>query len=72
MCPCVRKRAFMRIPGSLGVCMGVRVALLIQHSTRMRHIVASFVAPQAPQVFRHYLVNGAIFGKMLLNIKCVF
>ena len=23
-------------------------------------------------VFRHYLINGTIFGKKLLNIKCVF
>ena len=23
-------------------------------------------------IFRHYLINGAIFGKKLLNIKCVF
>jgi hypothetical protein len=30
----------------VGVC--VRLALLIQHSTRMRHIVTSFVAPLAP------------------------
>ena len=23
-------------------------------------------------IFRHYLINGTIFGKKLLNIKCVF
>jgi hypothetical protein len=35
--------------GRVGVC--VRVALLIQHATRMRHIVTSFVAPRAPSYF---------------------
>jgi hypothetical protein len=29
----------------------VHVALLIQHATRMRHIVVSFVAPLAPPYF---------------------
>ena len=36
-------------PGRVGMC--VRVALLIQHSTRMRRVVTSFVAPQAPPHF---------------------
>jgi hypothetical protein len=41
-------------------CM--RVALLIQYATRLRHIVP----PLAPL---HYLINGTIFGKMLLTQK---
>jgi hypothetical protein len=24
------------------------------------------------QIFRHYIINGTIFGKTLLNVKCVF
>ena len=32
-------------------CAFARVALLIQHVTRMRHIVSSFVASLAPQHF---------------------
>jgi hypothetical protein len=32
-------------------CAYVHVALLIQHATRMRHIVTSFVAPLAPPYF---------------------
>ena len=32
-------------------CACVHVALLIQHATRMRHIVTSFVAPQSPPHF---------------------
>ena len=30
------------------------------------------VAPQSPPNFRHYLINGEILGKALLNVKCVF
>jgi hypothetical protein len=48
------------------------VALLIQRATRKLHIVTSFVTPLTPAFFRHYLINGTIFGKTLLNIKCVF
>ena len=33
------------------VCVRVHVALLIQHATRMRHIVTSYVAPLAPPYF---------------------
>ena len=61
---CVRERACMRVPGCVGVFMRVvRVALLTQHAMRMRHIVKSFVAPQAVPHFPHYFMNGTIFGK---------
>jgi hypothetical protein len=42
----------VRVPGRVG-CAGacVHVALLIQHATRMRHIVASFVALLGPPYF---------------------
>ena len=53
------------------VCAYVHIALLIKHSTRMHHIVTSFVAPLSPPYFSTYLINGAIFGKTLLNIKRV-
>ena len=43
---CVCVRACMWIPGCVAVCM--HVALLIQHATRMRHIVTSFVAARSP------------------------
>jgi hypothetical protein len=40
---------------------------------RMRHIILSPVAcPAPPYFFSRYLINGTIFGKKLLNIKCVF
>jgi hypothetical protein len=39
------------------------VALLIQHATRIRHILTSFVTPLAPSgFFGHNLINGTIFG----------
>jgi hypothetical protein len=60
--PCVSARA-------LG-CACARVALIIQHATR-RHIA------NCDLWFHHILfdiisIKGAIFGKKLLNIKCVF
>ena len=45
---CVRARPAYLCPGRWAcVCACVHVALLIQHATRMRHIVTSFVAPLA-------------------------
>jgi hypothetical protein len=38
----------------------------------MRHIVTLFVATLTPFIFRHYLINDAIFEKQQLNIKYVF
>jgi hypothetical protein len=61
---CVHVRAF----GSVHV----RVTLLIQHATLMRHIVSSFVAAGSTTFFDIILQNGMIFGKKLLNMKCVF
>jgi hypothetical protein len=47
----------------------VHVALLIQHATRMRHIVRSFVAPQAPPHFSTLSNKRLDFRK---KKKCVF
>jgi hypothetical protein len=49
----------------------VFVALGSQHATHMRHIVIRGVS-RCTKFFPHYLMNGAIFRKTLLNIKCVF
>ena len=70
---CASAFACVRMPGSVGVCMRVRAEFLFQHATRTRHIVTSLVAPLAPPFFfRHYVINGTIFEKKLLIIKCVF
>jgi hypothetical protein len=45
----------------------VSVALVIQHATRMRLWPARLY-----NIFPHYLINGTIFEKTLLIIKCVF
>ena len=49
----------------------VFVAFDIQHALRMRHLVACGLSGSA--VFFHIIsCNGEIFGKSLLNTKCVF
>jgi hypothetical protein len=50
----------------------VHVALLIQHAMPMLHIVTAFVAPRSPLNFSAVSHNGAIYGKKVLNTKCVF
>jgi hypothetical protein len=50
----------------------VSVALVIQHAKRMRRIILYLWPVWLYHIFPHYLINGTIFGKMLLNIKCVF
>jgi hypothetical protein len=49
----------------------VSAALVIQHAKRMRLIIIC-VLSGSPMFSSHYLTNGTIFGKTLLNIKCVF
>jgi hypothetical protein len=46
----------------------VFVALDIQHAKRMRHLLPV----RLYHIFPHYLINGTIFVKNLLNTKCVF
>jgi hypothetical protein len=60
---CARARV---CPGTWAcACVYVHVALLIHHATRMRHIVALFVATLAPPYFfENYIINGTIFRKM--------
>ena len=48
----------------------VFVAWVIEYVMRMRHIVMSPL--RLYSIFPHYLINDTIFGKKLLNTKCVF
>jgi hypothetical protein len=41
----------------------MHVALLVQHETRMRHIVTSFMAPLVPPYFSTLSHNGTILEK---------
>jgi hypothetical protein len=60
-------KAVLHIPLCVRACS--RVALLIHHVT-YRHI--DIRGHWLHSIFQHYLINGTIFGKTLLNIKCVF
>ena len=50
----------------------MHVALLIQHATRVRHIVTSYVASRSPPYFSELCHKRCNFRKKLRNIKCVF
>ena len=53
-------------------CQYVHVVLLIQHATRMRHIVTPFLAPLAPSYFSTLSHKRHDFRKNLLKVKCAF
>ena len=55
---------------SVSYVLRVSVALVIQHVKRMRCIVIFGLS--LCMTFLHYLINGTIFRKVLLNIKHVF
>jgi hypothetical protein len=56
---------------SITYCECVIVALGFQHAVRVRRI-AICALPRSTVLLPHYLINGTIFGKKLLNTKCVF
>jgi hypothetical protein len=49
----------------------VFVALVIRRVESMRRIVLPLYPVRLYNIFPHYLMQGAIFGKELLNTKCV-
>jgi hypothetical protein len=63
---CMRVQVW--VPRRMGVCA---CSLAYPACNAYVHIVMSFVAPQALSHFSTLSLNGAIFRKKLLNIKCV-
>ena len=53
-------------------CGRVHVAVLIQHGTRMRHIVTSFVAPRSLLYFRALSHKRCDFRKNVIKHKMCF
>jgi hypothetical protein len=47
------------------------VALAIHHATRPRRVISSPVTRPVLPHFNTYFKIGTIFGKKLLNVKCV-
>jgi hypothetical protein len=55
------------------VCMRVRVCSLTYPACSAYAPYCDVICDfRLHQIFRHCLISGAIFGKTLLNIKCVF
>jgi hypothetical protein len=50
----------------------VCVALVIQHAKRSTALYCHMWPLWLHHILRHYLINGAIFGRRLLKIKYVF
>ena len=65
---CVRACVWMGVSEKAWACACPLLSLLIQHSTRRRHIV--YGHSDSTVFFRHYAINGKTFEKPLLNIKC--
>lgn len=51
---------------------GCSLALVIHHEKFMCRIIFLSVARLVVPYFPHYLINGKIFRKIFLNIKCMF
>jgi hypothetical protein len=74
VCAYLRARACVHMDTRARGCVHVHTALLIQHSTRIRHIVTSFVAPMAPPYILTLSHKRCDFRKKkkFSNIKCLF
>jgi hypothetical protein len=45
------------------------VVLFIQYAKRMRRFILWYVAQLSVQYSAHYLINGTVFEKKILNVK---
>ena len=74
VCGCESVRACMWVPGCVGVGMLIRACSLANPACNSYAPYCDVICGPLGlhHIFRHYLINGAIFGKKLLNIKCVF
>jgi hypothetical protein len=69
ICVCVRARA----TGSVGVCIRVRAYSLAYPAHNTYAPYCDIInGPWRRHICRHYLIKSTIFGKKLMNIKCVF
>jgi hypothetical protein len=69
VCVCVRVRLY---PGAWA-CAWAYVHVALSSMQRVCAILWRHLCPfSVRHIFQHYLINGAIFGKKLRNIKCVF
>ena len=73
VCVCLVRAHACVCPGAWAcACCCLHVALLIQHATRMVHIVTSVVASLAPSYFSTLYHKRHDLKKKLLNTKYVF
>jgi hypothetical protein len=73
VCACLRVLACVHVVTGARACVNVHVALLIQHATRSRHVMESFVAPRSPLYFSTLSHKYCDFRKNVTEYKmCVF
>ena len=73
VCVCVRARACLRVGAQARGLVHARVSPCLSSMQRIRVVFCRHLwPPWLHRIFRHYLINGTIFGKRLWNIKCMF
>jgi hypothetical protein len=70
-CMCVHTSC-VQVCERLGVCMCVHACSFTHPACKAHESYFVIVASLAVPYFRHYLINGTILGKNLLNLKCGF
>ena len=72
---CIRARSCVHVgTQSVGVFMRIRACSVVNPACNAYAPCCDVICDPLGHhcIFRHYLINGEIFGKTLLNIKCVF